>query len=324
MLLYDVSLSKVEVGNMSAPLVSVIVPAYNSEEYINECIQSVVNQTFTDWELIVVNDGSKDKTGEFAEQWKVRDSRIHVIHQKNGGVSKARNAGIDTARGTYITFLDSDDLMAPICLEALCNNITNADMCVYSRDILHAGDPIPSITEVTTATIYNLQEAYNMLQKGAVIINSPCSRLFSLNIIREKGIRFREDLKLAEDLFFNLEYLDNCHSIAIGKTITYYYRTDFSVLSRTVNLDYGRIQSDSYVAHKEFTKKHHIVKDFSSHRKRAVVDVVGAVIHSSYSMIERWQSLKDFSHTPLAVDFINKDKPKNLKELIVKIILFFL
>ena len=93
------------------PIVSIIVPVYNVEKYINRCIDSILAQTFTDWECILVVDGSPDKSGEICDEYSARDSRIRVIHKPNGGVSSARNVGINLATGEWITFVDSDDFI---------------------------------------------------------------------------------------------------------------------------------------------------------------------------------------------------------------------
>lgn len=102
-----------------SPLVSVVIPVYNVEQYLEKCIASVINQTFTDYELILVDDGSTDGSGDLIDEWSQRDDRIRVIHKDNGGLSSARNCGIETAVGKYLTFIDSDDYVAKEYLEVL-------------------------------------------------------------------------------------------------------------------------------------------------------------------------------------------------------------
>ena len=98
---------------MPSPLISVIVPVYRCADTLERCVQSVLAQDFADWELILVDDGSPDQSGALCDAFAARDSRITALHQKNGGASAARNAGLNAAQGTYIDFLDSDDLLAP-------------------------------------------------------------------------------------------------------------------------------------------------------------------------------------------------------------------
>ena len=103
--------ANVEEKGKIMPEISVIVPVYNVEEYLRPCIDSILEQTFTDFELILVDDGSPDRCGEICDEYEQIDKRIRVIHQENGGLSAARNAGLDVMSGEYVTFIDSDDLV---------------------------------------------------------------------------------------------------------------------------------------------------------------------------------------------------------------------
>ena len=116
---------------MSKPLLSIIVPVYNVEKYIERCIKSILNQSFTNFELILVDDGSPDNCGKICDEYKKKDSRIKVIHKKNGGLSDARNAGLNIATGKYIGFVDSDDIIHPQMYEKLFNCINK-----YNSDIV--------------------------------------------------------------------------------------------------------------------------------------------------------------------------------------------
>lgn len=108
---------------MNNPKVSVIVPVYNVEKLLQRCIDSILAQTFTDFELLLIDDGSKDKSGEICDEYAAKDSRIRVFHKQNGGVSTARNIGIDKAQGEWIYFVDSDDIVLPSALGTFCSLI---------------------------------------------------------------------------------------------------------------------------------------------------------------------------------------------------------
>lgn len=108
---------------MNNPKVSVIVPVYNVEKLLQRCIDSILAQTFTDFELLLIDDGSKDKSGEICDEYAAKDSRIRVFHKQNGGVSTARNLGIDKAQGEWIYFVDSDDIVLPSALGTFCSLI---------------------------------------------------------------------------------------------------------------------------------------------------------------------------------------------------------
>ena len=116
---------------MKYKLVSIIVPVYNVEQYLRRCIESILSQTYHNFELILVDDGSTDSSGAICDEYALADERIHVIHKPNGGVSSARNAGIDTAKGEYILFVDSDDRVEP---QHISNMIPSAD-----EDLVRAG-----------------------------------------------------------------------------------------------------------------------------------------------------------------------------------------
>lgn len=119
------------------PTISVIVPVYKVEAYLDRCVQSILNQTYTDFELILVDDGSPDGCGALCDAWAEKDSRIRVIHKQNGGLSDARNAGIEIAEGKYLTFVDSDDYIHPKMLEALYEAIqktgAKVSVCAYQE-----------------------------------------------------------------------------------------------------------------------------------------------------------------------------------------------
>ena len=108
---------------MNRPLVSIIVPCYKVEQYLPVCIESVLGQTYDNWELILVDDGSPDRSGEICDQYAAKDKRINVIHKPNGGLSSARNAGLDMMNGEYVTFLDSDDFWHKDYLRVMMKHI---------------------------------------------------------------------------------------------------------------------------------------------------------------------------------------------------------
>lgn len=112
------------------PKVSVIVPVYNVEKYLHRCIDSILTQTFTDFEVLLINDGSKDRSGEICDEYAKKDSRVKVFHKENGGVSSARNVGLDNARGDLICFCDSDDFVTKDWLALFVKNIDGYDAVI--------------------------------------------------------------------------------------------------------------------------------------------------------------------------------------------------
>lgn len=207
-------------------MISVIIPVYNVAPYLPECLDSVIGQTYTDLEIIIVNDGSTDESGAICNSYAQKDHRIRVIHQQNQGLSAARNAGIDAAHGEYISFLDSDDYMMPDLLEHLLNLCLEygADMSACSFDILlESGKRIPrkgisfaSMPEVYTG--YEKMHAYVSLNK---ISTTAYCKLYDRTLFRE--IRFPVG-RLHEDVFTTCQLVHAAKKIVISGKIGCIYR----------------------------------------------------------------------------------------------------
>ena len=213
------------------PTISVIIPAYNAEKYIVNCLESVRKQTFQDWEAIVVNDGSKDNTRALCDQCAAEDERIRVIHlRKNAGVSNARNVGLSNATGEYIAFLDVDDRYEFHCLQTLLDILKEADAdtaaCAH-LNLLSNGTKIPELA--LPAGVYDsngIKEkiVYPLLGDRLVypIFNGFIWRyLYSASIIRDAKITF-EGAYLEDDLFL-MEYFCNARKLAVTEEPLYRY-----------------------------------------------------------------------------------------------------
>lgn len=196
---------------MSQVKVSVIVPLYNAEKFAKRCIESVLRQTFDNYELILVDDGSKDKTGEICDQYAEKDSRIKVIHKKNGGVSSARNSGLEMAEGEWVTFLDADDWIEPDFLHII--EITSNDSIdwVFTqwRTVWDNGLPNEINTYEKDTVFYNWEEIKKYWDKMANmdICRCPWGKFFRRSVIESNKQRFDNTLKYGEDTVFNYEFL---------------------------------------------------------------------------------------------------------------------
>ena len=165
------------------PAISIIVPIYNVELYLNKCVDSILAQSFSDFEVILVNDGSPDRCGEICEAYKELDSRVVVIHKQNGGLSDARNYGIEVAKGRYIGFVDSDDWIAPDMYESLYSLITahNADIAVCGH--YEVMDDVPQEKAFSHQVhVYNNEQAFDKLLEDIEIQNLAWDKLYKAEL----------------------------------------------------------------------------------------------------------------------------------------------
>lgn len=212
------------------PMFSIIVPVYKAERYLNRCVDSILQQSNDNFELILVNDGSPDKCPQICDEYAVLDKRVIVIHKENGGVSSARNLGINVANGKYLVFVDSDDFidtdMISIYEKAINNNqsvdylISGTTMITYDNETIEE-----TIDYKLKTGVYNtktLLEALN-IDYPLICISGPCSKVFKKEILDKHNIRFNEELTLGEDGYFNICYIEHCQEIVTLNDICYYY-----------------------------------------------------------------------------------------------------
>ena len=215
--------------------VSVIVAAYNIQDYIVKCLESIANQTYKNLEAIVVDDGSSDNTGKLADEFAENDNRFTVIHKENGGVSSARNRGIDIASGDFIGFVDGDDTIEVDMYEILVNNAIK-----YDADISHCGYKVIENNKETLfygtekVIIQDRKKGLLDLFKGTLIEPSLCNKIFRGSIVDD--IRLDESIKINEDLYFNVLLFDKSNkSVFEDKAKYYYMKRDNSATTSNIN-----------------------------------------------------------------------------------------
>ena len=200
-------------------LVSIIIPVYNAEKYLAACIEGVLAQTMKNFELLLIDDGSKDNSGKICDQYAENDERITVFHQANGGVSSARNFGIEKSSGKYITFIDSDDLVEPNYLEVLISASEN-DKYDFVHAIFSDSEQIEAIAADYDYSEQNHPNYSPLIQFGAVYPN-----LFKKDIMVKNNLRFKKEITYAEDTIFVYEYLSCCERIRVITDVIYHYNT---------------------------------------------------------------------------------------------------
>lgn len=216
-------------------LVSIIVPVYNVEHYLTDCILSLLNQSYNNIEIILVDDGSSDSSGEICDQFEEKDARIKVIHKENAGLGYARNSGLDIAQGEYVTFIDSDDMADKNLVENLMRaaHDNRADTCIGGFKRITENGQI-TFQERYQSKVYKGLEVYQKLfarmlgsdiDKRDAIRMSVWNVLYSMKIISENNIRFpSERVLISEDIIWDSEYYRYSRCAVIIESTAYNYR----------------------------------------------------------------------------------------------------
>ncbi|MGN9056326.1 glycosyltransferase family 2 protein [Bariatricus sp. HCP28S3_A7] len=207
---------------------SVVVPVYNAEKNIRATIESVRGQSYENWELILVNDGSTDGSGDICNEYAGRDARIKPFHRENVGVSRSRNFGIETATGDYIIFLDSDDLLVPDALEAYDKKLSAhpVDLIIsgYTQHFIDKAqlqDIIPQSDWCGSKDRFMQEKFKELFFKW--LLHSPWSKVFRRDLLVQHGIRFCEEFSIYEDIEFVLQTINRAQEIAVQAKKVYTY-----------------------------------------------------------------------------------------------------
>ncbi len=285
-------------------MISVIMPAYNVEKYIVKSIESVLNQTYRDFELIVVNDGSNDRTREMVVDFQKKDVRIRLLDEENSGVSVARNYGIDEARGDYITFLDADDLWESTFLEKTYRSITKERrLFVYSwaeerymdgrTRFMGSKSPLQGKLDAFVHTTGELRLPFPTI-----------SMLISRKILDTYSIRFFSDIRMSEDTAFIIKLLCVTEAYCVPEVLAYYCRRENSATTKKWQLSdwegtvviFEKLQRfvEEYGA--EEMNSFRIIRNYRTYR--FILDCVKrGYIDAAEGYIERWRLwLEEFVH----------------------------
>ena len=226
--------------NNSTPKFSVIVPVYNTEKYLDEAVQSVLAQTESSFELLLIDDGSTDGSVAICDKWAQQDNRIHAIHQSNKGQIAARECGIKHACGEYVVFLDSDDLLDINTLECLSNEIDDnqPDCLVYGFQLFDDNKYGKVYCDETKRIITNANDFYQIIISDSSY-NSLCRKSFRKAIINNYDYSKSYGLRFGEDLVQSVYILQNCHKVIFLNKVLYYYRSVLSSVTHRKIYDWG-------------------------------------------------------------------------------------
>ena len=225
--------------------VSIILPTYHVEDYINQCLESVCGQSYTNIEVIVVIDGSKDNSLQIAKEWEKKDSRVIVVEQENKGSGPARNHGLSLATGQYVMFVDPDDWIEKEMLETLMNEVKK-----YHADFLTTGccteyyDKEGKLyrTEIDRFQNEFLPDADHVHQKYVELLlaggmGAPTKKIYRMDIIKKNQILF-PDLRRSQDIVFNYRYVDCIQNMIVFDSHFYHYRVEIETYQKKIHVNY--------------------------------------------------------------------------------------
>lgn len=265
------------------PMVSIIIPVYNAEKTIRRCVDSVLNQEYKDTELLLVDDGSTDLSGQICDEYAKKDSRVCVIHKENTGVSDTRNLALERARGTYLQFLDSDDWISPDATslmvraagESGCDMVISDFYRVVGERVSHKGDIEPG------GLLTREEFAGFMMEKPADFYYGVLwNKLFRRALVEENGLRMDKTISWCEDFMFNLEYIRHTKTIyALHVPVYYYVKTKGSLASQGLSLTKTiKMKSMVFSYYHDFYKSVLTEEDYEKNRLsvyRFLVDAAG-------------------------------------------------
>lgn len=289
--------------------VSIIIPVYNRVKELMIPVNSILKQSYTDWELILVDDGSSDGSADLCDRLEQQDARIRVVHQDNAGVSSARNHGLAVAKGKYVLFIDSDDWIEKNTLENLVDRIEkdNSDIVLFAMNI----DRFRGEATNTTTILYGEDTTLNRETLTFQFVDlfykdylaSSCTKFFKKTIIEENCLKFRTNLVLYEDFYFVMDYLSNVQKISVSNHAYYHYRMDETVILIEKRKPDGLLENLDLVAKRvlEFVKDSEIYHDKNLQKmvfEFYIMYIYKLFVSTGYTNAERKRELKKLLQYP--------------------------
>ncbi|WP_368646161.1 glycosyltransferase family 2 protein [Alkalibacterium putridalgicola] len=301
-------------------MISVIIPVYNAENYLSECVDSVMNQSYKNLEIILINDGSTDDSPSICDSYLHKDNRVKVIHQSNGGVSSARNAGLQEASGEYVQFVDSDDFLSEDMCEELIRAVSHTDIaiCGYQGfdDNRNVDIHQPDTSQIKMQDDWGVQ--FNALIKKN-LFNQPWNKLYKKSKITN---RFNTDFARGEDLLFNLDYFRNISSISVIDKALYWHKNDTPDSLMTVYTDDQFHNQKTLFLKMEEYKAYYDLNKIEFHYTiffHEIQWIVKEIIYDDKSSFKsKYLKLQNIVHDECTVKMISQFNSYSVNSLILK------
>lgn len=265
---------------MNNPLISVIIPVYNSEKYLAECIDSILSQTYKNIEIILVNDGSKDNSLNICKQYQTKYHNIITIDKKNGGASSARNVGIDNANGDFIMFVDSDDYIAPNMLETLYGYYTQTSADVIGSQLSKVTNQkvfLKTVKKISHNKEFSPEQIIKRLFVRTIDC-SPCTKLIKRTAIG--NLRFIEGVT-EEDIVFLFQLYPQCNKIYYTTKSFYFYRENFESVTHNITMhSYDVFKNMLYIEQQLPNTNFDLTKEFFVYKNKVALDVCYSIIRN--------------------------------------------
>lgn len=270
-------------------LVSVIIPVYNVEKYISKTVESVINQDYSNVEIILVDDGSPDNSTKIIDEMARRDHRIVCIHKENGGVSSARNAGLKIAKGEYVTFIDGDDWVEPNYISYLLNLVEN-NKCEIGMNKNNFSDY--NMKSSDKEYVVKAEKAIEWIYLGDIFV-AVWNKIYSVSFLKSNNIFFDENIWYGEGMLFNIDCLQFVDSIAVGEKCVYHQVSNPNSAMRKFNVNSNLCGIRSLEIQKTHWKKSNpaIVDAWNYHRRAFNMTIVRGLLKND--MEKEYQELYD-------------------------------
>lgn len=214
--------------------ITIIIPIYNLEDYLDNCLNSIKKQTYTNFEVLLIDDGSTDKSKQICKFYVKEDSRFKYFYQHNAGVSKARNLGLQKARGKFVTFVDGDDFLNSNHLQDMIDGMEYGQLSISGRNDIYQ-DKVKQSFKVDKDVVLNRRQLVDGILKPGIIYSFPWNKLYLTKIIKDNLITFNESLDYGEDLVFNMEYVLKINTAILKADATYNYVYRKNSVSKLMN-----------------------------------------------------------------------------------------
>lgn len=296
---------------MSQPFISIIVPVYNVEKYLHKCIDSILNQTFSNFELLLIDDGSLDNSGKICDEYANIDKRIKVYHKKNEGVSTARNLGLKIASGEWVSFIDSDDWIEPNYCSELISHTNNSDL-VYFTATHHYTNDFKSVAIPKQCICQNredIEELILLFKKNTLnydFFGYTWNKIFKKNIIAKYNVHFTENLSIREDEIFTANYCRHIKTLSVVPTTLYNYRVlDTGLTAKHKNSDEIILLAEKLKEEIPYIQSHNLAQ----YEKKRIIAFYYMAINETNSLTKVYQILTKIYYDRIAFS-LNSTKLK--------------